>query len=77
MFPGDEDRWSDSDGDTYSDQENDDAFPNDSSQWNDTDGDGYGDNQTASMLIYSQTIPPNGTMQMVMAYGDNSDDFQI
>ena len=42
------DRWSDSDGDTYSDQENDDAFPNDSSQWNDTDGDGYGDNPNGS-----------------------------
>ena len=43
QFLNDPLRWSDRDGDNYSDQENDDAFPLDPSQWADQD-DGYGDN---------------------------------
>ena len=43
--PDDENRWFDTDGDGYADE--DDAFPNDNTQWADSDGDG-GDNQNGT-----------------------------
>jgi len=58
----------DSDGDGYTDDQDD--FPNDPTEWKDTDGDGYGDNQDVFPTDPDEWFDSDND-----GVGDNSDEF--